>query len=79
MLKQSVLSRRWRVPDEPGRQPDRWTEAPLTDVPSIARALIEVLPPRDLARLALRLDQFVTAEDLALLPDDPFQEAANAL
>ena len=41
-----VLYVRNRVPDEPGRQLNRWTETPLYNVAAIAQALIAVLPRR---------------------------------
>lgn len=79
----AILIRRARIPDEPGRQPNRWTEDPLSALADIEMALLQVLSRADLARLALWLDQYVTIEDINALPDDPFQllieETAEAL
>lgn len=63
-----VLSVRNRVPDEPGRQTNRWTETPLYNATDIARALVSILPRQMLIDVEL-----LVADHLSL--DTPAGEA----
>jgi hypothetical protein len=64
-----VLSVRTRLPDEPGRQPNRWTETPLRSSDDVAQIIIDLLPHRMVEQIWDRLDHHLADTDEPADPD----------